>query len=350
MGSRYRLSIIIPVYNAEKHIKECLDSVMDSRSTEYEIILVDDGSADSSPAICDGYAAEHDSITVIHKENGGAASARNAALGIAKGEYITFVDADDRVKPGCVDRLLAALDTGDDIVAFSYTVEYSQNGYSRTPDIPAMSSATAREAVTALDKCGAFNVVWNKVYRRGIITDAPAAVFPEDTEPGEDLIFNCRCFIKAGRVSLVNEACYCWIRRGEDTLANLFRPDLIEKNRLFIGERCRLYRTLGADSSDFDVLSKGNLAYVFSCIPNMYRKGHIFPRRERTAYYKDILGSPDVRSWIDASKDNGALMRQFIRLYKLGSAGIMDAFYSSASWIRRTMDGAWRITRKRMNK
>ena len=350
MSSRYKLSIIIPVYNAEKHLEACLNSVLDSRSTEYEIILVDDGSTDGSPAICDSYADRYEHISVKHTENGGAASARNTAIGTANGDYVTFVDSDDRVKPGYADRIIEALDAGDDIIVFSFMVEYVQNSYTRTQNMPALSSVGAADALRAIEKAGGFGMPCNKVYSTGMIKAEPATEFPFGMEPGEDLIFNCRCFAKARTVSLIDEPFYYWIRRGEDTLANRFRPDLIEKSRVFIEARCELYRALGIDGSDFALLAKGNLDYVFTCVPNMYRKGHVFPRRERIAYYKEILRSDDVRSWVSASGDNGTLMRQFIRLYKTGSAGLMDAFYSSASWFRRTMDGAWRRTRKRMSK
>ncbi len=89
------VSIIAPVYNTEKYLPRCLDSLLAQTYTDFELILVDDGSTDASPAICDEYAAKDGRITVIHKENGGVSSARNRGLEIAKGAYITFADSDD---------------------------------------------------------------------------------------------------------------------------------------------------------------------------------------------------------------------------------------------------------------
>ena len=86
------ISILVPVYNAEEYLKRCLDSILAQSLTDYEVILVNDGSTDQSGAICDEYAAAHDCIRVIHQENTGVAQARSTLLAAARGEYITFVD------------------------------------------------------------------------------------------------------------------------------------------------------------------------------------------------------------------------------------------------------------------
>lgn len=103
------ISIIVPVYNAERYLSECLDSLLQQTQTAYEIICVDDGSTDGSPDILDRYAAEHTCVRVLRKENGGVSSARNAGLKIARGEYIWFVDSDDAIAYGCLDQIIPLL-------------------------------------------------------------------------------------------------------------------------------------------------------------------------------------------------------------------------------------------------
>lgn len=98
LQNTYDLSFIVPVYNMERYLKDCVESILGQSGVRYEIILVDDGSTDSSPAICDSYAENYDYISVIHKINGGISSARNAGLFTAKGNYICFVDSDDFFK------------------------------------------------------------------------------------------------------------------------------------------------------------------------------------------------------------------------------------------------------------
>ena len=90
-----KISVIIPIYNSEKHLKECVESVLNQTFKNFEIILVDDGSSDASANICDVFAEKHSFVKVVHKENQGVSKARNVGIGISSGEYITFLDSDD---------------------------------------------------------------------------------------------------------------------------------------------------------------------------------------------------------------------------------------------------------------
>ena len=350
ISAEIKLSIIVPVYNTEKHLSDCLNSLLDSQTSEYEIILVDDGSSDSSPVLCDRYKERFDRIRVIHQKNAGAANARNAGIGIAVGEYLTFVDSDDTVDTGCVDSMLRYIKRNDDIIVYGCKVEYTQTRQIRETRLTEMLSVDAASAVKELEEKGCFNMACMKVYRTRMIREQSQMLFVSDTEPGEDLIFNCNCFMKAKSVSLVNRTFYHWMRRGEDTLSNRFRDDLYEKSLMFIDYRNRLYQTLGIDDSQFPLLSRGNLAYIFSCVPNMYRRGHIFSKSRRMAFYREILNSEDVALWVKNATPDNQLHQRFIRLYQTGSAERMDAYYRTALWARNTFDGLWQIIRKRMKK
>ena len=103
-----KVSVIVPVYNAEKYLSECVDSILAQTLRDIEVLLVDDGSTDGSPALCDHYAKKDSRVHVIHKPNGRAASARNAGLKIAQGEYIAFVDSDDWIEPDMYEKMLVA--------------------------------------------------------------------------------------------------------------------------------------------------------------------------------------------------------------------------------------------------
>ena len=115
-----RLSIIIPVYNAESYLSRCLDSIFEQSFTSYEVILVDDGSTDSSSLICDRYSSTDPRFRTVHKKNGGVGSARNAGMNLAKGEYVMFVDADDALLPDALETLMENV-TGEDLVVGGYT-------------------------------------------------------------------------------------------------------------------------------------------------------------------------------------------------------------------------------------
>ncbi len=111
------ISVIVPVYNVKEHIEQCVNSITGQTYKNLEIILVDDGSKDSSGEICDKLAKEDARIHVIHKQNGGVSSARNAGLDYAHGEYIAFVDGDDYIDETMYEKLLSKMDADIDIVS-----------------------------------------------------------------------------------------------------------------------------------------------------------------------------------------------------------------------------------------
>lgn len=117
-----KLSIIVPVYKVRRHLQRCIESILQQTYTDYELILVDDGSPDSCGAICDRYAQECDKVRVIHKKNGGLSSARNAGIAAARGEYITFVDGDDAVASGTYYYNMNILRANPDIDVLEYPI------------------------------------------------------------------------------------------------------------------------------------------------------------------------------------------------------------------------------------
>ena len=350
IDTKMTLSIIIPVYKVEKHLQGCMDSLLKDLPDGVEIVLVDDGSPDGSPALCDAYERQYDFVCAIHQENGGLAAARNTGIAAARGRYLCFIDSDDVVEEAFPQNVLSYLQRGDDILCFPYFIDDEQTHSSRETALPELISGGAAEAVRLLEENSGLNMAWNKLYRTSFLASEPQNAFLLRSEPGEDLIFNCGCFLKAEKVSLIDLPFYHWIRRGEDTLANRFRRDLNEKNKLFIEHRTRLYQGLGLDKTDYPLLAKGNLGYIFSSIPNMYRKKHRFPRKERLAFYREIIASQDVAQWVQSAKITGSLMKQFRRLYRTGSPFIMDSAYSAVMWARGSFDGLWQTIRKRMRK
>lgn len=112
-----KISCIVPVYNVEKYLRRCVDSILNQTFTDFELILVDDGSPDNSPAICYEYAVKDSRIKVIHKVNGGVSSARNVGLDVAKGEWICFVDSDDLIEADYMQKMYeAAINNNSDFI------------------------------------------------------------------------------------------------------------------------------------------------------------------------------------------------------------------------------------------
>lgn len=164
------ISIIVPVYNVEKYLEECLDSIKAQTFHNWECILVDDGSSDRSPTICDSYAAEDPRFRVIHKANGGVSAARNAALAEARGEYIGFTDPDDWIDPHMFEHLLRLIKTYDaDIAQVGFSMEFADV----KPDKAAERTVSVIDGKTAMLEIGSAHLrdyIWNKLHRRSVIT------------------------------------------------------------------------------------------------------------------------------------------------------------------------------------
>ncbi|MBQ6543175.1 MAG: glycosyltransferase family 2 protein, partial [Clostridia bacterium] len=122
------ISVIVPVYKVEKYLPRCLDSILSQSFTDFELLLVDDGSPDSCPEICDEYARRDRRISVIHKENGGLSSARNAALERATGKYVSFVDSDDYITADALQTLYSALTETDSDIAVGNMMSIDESG------------------------------------------------------------------------------------------------------------------------------------------------------------------------------------------------------------------------------
>lgn len=193
-----KISVIIPVYNAEKFLHKCLDSVLNQTFKDYEIILVNDGSKDNSGAICDEYAAKYDFIRAFHKENGGASSARNYGMKLAQGEYINFVDADDWMELDMYEKLVNVAGDGVDLVMCNCKRPDGNGGYNDfNYNLP--SGYYNRERILKhiypcliMQEHMDFNPLiapWGKLYKRSLLVDNDI-YFDEELRFCEDELFS----------------------------------------------------------------------------------------------------------------------------------------------------------------
>lgn len=165
------ISIIVPVYNVEEYLPRCLDSILDQTYKNLEIILVDDGTKDASDKICDGYAAKDSRIKVIHKENGGLSSARNAGIDIAKGEYLGFVDSDDWIEPEMYETLLSLAQKYDVKLVCGGRYDFSSRRNEKSIGL----CPQKEEVVTGMELLGRTftwqncdSAAWDKLYHRSL--------------------------------------------------------------------------------------------------------------------------------------------------------------------------------------
>ena len=170
-----RISVIVPVYKVEKYLHECVDSILAQTYTDFELILVDDGSPDNCGKICDEYAAKDSRVQVIHQENRGVSAARNAALDVAKGEFIAFIDSDDVVNVYYLEVLLSGMDEDTDIVACKYQSFQDgeeTNAYDRQMSVIYQEMDPVTLVVALHNGASGISVgIWQKLYRTDIVRD-----------------------------------------------------------------------------------------------------------------------------------------------------------------------------------
>ena len=186
------ITVIVPVYNVERYLPRCIESILRQTYTNFELILVDDGTPDRSGIICDRYAEKDSRIKVIHKENGGVSTARNVGIDVANGEWITFVDSDDWVTDDCLETLLHPLQQDDyDLVVGSLEIRRFHVEHRESQPV-----IINKDNINDCDVLGRFDQVeflapWLKLYSVRIIRDASLR-FPEGVAMAEDAIFVMR--------------------------------------------------------------------------------------------------------------------------------------------------------------
>ena len=206
-GVAVKLSVIVPVYNVEKYLADCVDSLLNQTIKDLEIFLVDDGSTDRSGEIADCYAGDFpDRVRTLHLNNGGQGRARNAALPMARGDYIGFVDSDDTLAPDMYEKLCAKAEKEGASIAVCDWLEVFPDG--REEVLP------ARYQQHWLSASGS---ACNKVFRSELVGDTR---FPEGRLWYEDFYFSAMLLIKAGGAVYVNEPLYIYRQSPSSTMRN----------------------------------------------------------------------------------------------------------------------------------
>ena len=229
MKNRVDISIIVPIYKVEEYLDRCVRSIAEQTYGDLEIILVDDGSPDGCPAICDAWAEKDARIKVIHKENGGLSDARNAGMAIATGAYVAFIDSDDSIKPDFIQKLYGAItEYNADVAecAVSY-VDESGNTLRERNSAP-MAEMGKIEALRRLVlEDGVYQTVWNKLYRREVVADIPFAI----GKYHEDEFWTYQVFDRIEKLAVVRDSLYNYLQRGSSIIGvgyNIRRLDGLE--------------------------------------------------------------------------------------------------------------------------
>lgn len=214
-----KVSIVIPVYNVRSYLPECLDSILGQSYQSWEVILVDDGSTDDSGAICDRYAAGDSRFRVIHKPNGGAASAKNAGLDAVSGDYVAFVDSDDYVDPYWLEKLMATAEADwADVVEFDFDrvyPAYCEPG-NQYPD--PVCIFTAREYLGQYLENWTSSLFWTKLIKAELVRDIR---FRKERRCIDDEFFTYKVVSGAKRIVRISDVLYHYRQRRSSAVYNM---------------------------------------------------------------------------------------------------------------------------------
>lgn len=236
------VSIIIPIYNAEPYLSKCLDSVLSQTYKNLEILLVNDGSTDASVRICEKYAAKDKRIKLIHQKNKGPSVARNNGIKNSIGKYLQFIDADDKVSPMMVYKLVNALKYDDVDLALCgnkhLTIREGQT--QKKVNLPkahkSLSIDDFLKKFPKLFKRNLINSPCNKLYCGKIIRNNKI-IFPVGMNNGEDLLFNIQYLNYCRKISLVNEPLYIYNRVNNPTsLTKKYQPNYFDNRKKVFNE------------------------------------------------------------------------------------------------------------------
>lgn len=291
-----KVSVIMPVYNVEKYLRTSVDSVLAQTYLDYELILVDDGSPDNCPAICDEYALKCRNIKVIHKKNGGLSSARNAGVEMAEGKYILFVDSDDTIESELLEKVVPQAEATDaDVTIFGINTVVLRGG-----SVQARKSGD-HEPKILKDRSeveGAFcwltkNSMWNypvdKLYKRDVIVTNGVRADSFYDRVCEDTVFLLELFPFINKICIVEGCYYNYAIRDTQSVVMKFIPERYEK---YYGRFCKtreLMNALPKECRDEGFLYNLYCTFIVWAYEGMFHKDCRYSIFERYTYIKKLF-------------------------------------------------------------
>ena len=297
------ISVIIPVYKCEKHLSQCIESVLNQTFQDFELILVDDGSPDSSPRICDEYAQKDKRIQVIHKINGGVSSARNEGLKVAQGEYINFIDSDDYIDSEMLECLykLAKEHLADIVVSGLIMEKWEDNQIigSNVYKIKKNRIYTAKQLLEdwgkefpAICMCGP----WCKLYKNTIIKKYNV-VFDINLNCGEDTYFNLDILENIDKIYFSEGIFYHYRRDNADSLFSRFHKNTYEIHSKVYGKMRALMMTFGCKKKAMNQFENQYFRFLIGGIREYFKFYNENTEQERLALIEKISLDANLKNY-----------------------------------------------------
>ena len=303
MSQDIKISIIMPVYNVEQYVSKAIDSILDQTFKDFEFLIVDDGSPDESGAICDKYAEKDKRIKVIHKENGGAPSARNAAIDISRGKYMYFMDSDDWAEPDMLADMYAMAETYHAqlvVAGFYIDTYYSDTEYRtdhfKTEDAVYSNAKSFRENAYRLFDKNLLYTPWNKLYLSEYIHQYHLR-FPQTF--WDDFPFNLSVVENVERVVVTSRQYYHFIRARAESETAAYRPDMYQKREEEHGWLVNLYKKWRIMTPETkEMLARRYIERFIGCVENLTNPRCDLTYRDKRKEVKKMLGKKRVEKMV----------------------------------------------------
>ncbi len=296
------ISIIVPVYNGEESVKNCIDSIRNQTYENIEIIIVNDGSTDDTERICKRLCLKDDRIILINQDNKGASDARNTGIDNSKGEYIQFVDSDDYIESNMVQSLIErCIDSEYTMVMCGYFREFISPAGTTVNQVTILNAFIKNKDIFSqyfaeLYNSAYINFSWNKLYLSEIIKDNKLR-FDNNCSLGEDLVFNLNFIKHSCKILILNKALYHRVEENTLSLSRKFRLERQENN-------VELYNYLldyFKDSKDEDSIKEIHKMFLRNNYKNLeylYIAKTELSEQEKSEFFEEIVKSPETKEAI----------------------------------------------------
>lgn len=324
-----KISIIVPVYNAEQWLERCINSIVAQTYADWELLLVDDGSTDRSGDICDRYAASDPRIQVFHKPNGGVSSARNLGLDHAKGEWITFVDADDYIPVQSLQYLVN--NNNEDLIIGAYEIIGQPKTIDIKLDIDTVQLQDIDSLVNEYIGTSLLSSPWCKLFKNYIITKYQIH-FNEKIILGEDAIFVLEYLLKTNSIRIIHKSCYLYELGDENNFTKKYCSNS-ESNFNLYGIIRELHDKLEIKYSIIIDTSLPNM--VFELTMNSIKLGYSVDRRK----FFSFLRRQEVQKKLLSR--NSKKVKTIVYLSKFTTPNIVYWFIKTTFTIKKIL--SWNI-------
>ncbi len=335
-----KISIIMPVYGVEKFVGKAIESIQAQTLKEFELFAVDDGTKDRSGEICDEYAAKDPRIKVIHKENGGAPSARNMAIPQAKGKYMYFMDSDDWAEPTMLEDMynLAEANNAQYVVTGYYIDTYYSDTEYTTQELYQPSQVFAsqrefRENAYRLFDSNLLYTPWNKLYLSSYILENNL-LFPNTF--WDDFPFNLSVLKGIERVVVSSNKYYHFMRARAESETAKYRPEMYDKREEEHQWMVDLYKGWGVDDENSrEFLARRYVERFIGCVENVTNPGCTLSAKEKKAMIKEMLKNPILAESLKIAKPRSSYMKLMLVPYKMKAASLIYLESKFITFVKR---------------